>query len=276
MFRLLRWGLILVLGVGLPVFVYLAFIADEPVMSVEYDVEMGQMTVEAIAADPEEYPLLSEADYPEAYAFLRRLVEEISGSEAIQYGDLFQYGSVKIIDDDATLNAFCAPGGFVYVYTGLIRYLDAEDHLAGVLGHEIAHAELRHSSLRLQKEFGKKRLLQFLALTAHLSLTDIAFAAIVNELTNLRYSRDQEADADRLSVRYLADSEYACDGVAGFFEKMLGEGDDVEIPEYLSDHPDSEARVRDVQSAAQQDGCSTELGDQAGWRAFQASLPALQ
>jgi len=273
MLKFLRWGLIIILALGVPVFLYVAYFADEPVMEVEYDVEMGQRTVEAIAADTEEYTLLSEDDYPEAYALLRNLVQEISESEAIQYRDIFAYDSVTIIDDDGTLNAFCAPGGFIYVYTGLIRYLDAEDHLAGVLGHEIAHAERRHSSLQLQKEYGKERLLEFLALTAPVGIRNIAFAAIVTKLTNLSYSREHEAEADEYSVRYLADTPYACDGAAGFFEKIVNEGDMVEIPALLSDHPDSPSRISDIHHAAEAAGCATKMGDQSRWREFQASLP---
>jgi Zn-dependent protease with chaperone function len=276
MLNALRWILIVLLGLGVPVFIYVAFIADEPVMEVEYDVAMGERTVESIAADPEEYPVLSEDDYPAAYAYLRGLVREISESDEIRYRDVFSYDSVKIIDDDATLNAFCAPGGFIYVYTGLIRYLDAEDHLAGVLGHEIAHAERRHSSLQLQKEYGKQRLLEFLALTAPVGIRDIAFAAIVNELTDLKYSREHEAESDEYSVHYLADTRYACDGAAGFFEKIVNEGDMIDIPAFLSDHPDPPSRIRDIRGAAQATGCSTELGDQARWREFQASLPEVE
>ncbi len=260
------------LGLGFPTFIYLAFIADEPIMEVEYDVELGLRAVEAIEAEPEEYPLLSEDENWEVYAYMRALVREIVQSEAVQYRDLFAYDSVKVIYDDETLNAFCTPGGFIYVYTGLIRYLDAEDHLAGVLGHEIAHAERRHSSRQMQKEFGKQRLLEFLALSGTLSLGNVAFAAIVDKLTDLSYSRDLEAEADDLSVRYLAESRYACDGAAGFFDKLLREGENVAIHEVLSDHPDAAARVRDVQSAAQEARCSTEVGDQTRWLEFQAVL----
>lgn len=272
MFQLLRWLLIPLFLVGLPLFIYLGFIADEPVLDVEYDVELGRQSAQAILEDPEEYPLLSADEYPEAYEHLRRIVREVVDNEELQYGELFVYDSVKIINGDDVLNAFCAPGGFIYVYTGLIKYLDAEDHLAGVLGHEIAHAELRHSSLRLQKEFGKQRLVEFVALTSPF-LGNVVAAQILRELTTLRYSRGQEADADRMSVRYLAGSDYACDGTAGFFEKLLREGDGVRIPEVLSDHPDAESRVREVRQLAGELGCETQLGDSSEWRAFQASFP---
>jgi predicted Zn-dependent protease len=269
MFRLIRWLLVAVLGIGVPVFVYLAFIADEPLLDAENDVDLGRKTVESIAADPEEYPLLAEDDYPEAYAYLRGMIREIVQSEAIEYADLFAYDSVRIIDDDNTLNAFCVPGGFIYVYTGLIKYLDAEDHLAGVLGHEIAHAERRHSAAQMQKEFGKQHLLEFVVLSLPMTLGNVAFAAMLNELTNLSYSREHEAESDDYSVQYLADTDYACDGAAGFFDKITRAGDAAPIPEFLSDHPDPTARVRDVREAASQAGCNVEVGDQAPWREFQ-------
>lgn len=273
------WGLrkllLAVLAIALLVGVYLVFVADEPVFSVENDVELGKQGVAAMAEDPEENPVLSADEYPDAYAHLNRIVQGVVGASDIQYRDLFAYDDVKIINDDEVLNAFCMPGGYIYVYTGLIRYLDREDHLAGVLGHEIAHAEMRHSSLRLQREYGVKNLSAFILLTTPMSGRDVLNAAILRNLMGLDYSRDQEAQADEYSVRYLADSDYACDGTAGFFTKLLDEGKDAPIPEFLSDHPDSASRVREVRRLAEELGCSTAERSPERWRAFQASLPAL-
>ena len=276
MLTVLRWIVVAILAVGVPLWIYLSFFADEPVFSVENDVELGRQTVRSIEDDPQKFPLLSQEDYPEAYRHLRRLVREIVGSKDIQYADLFAYDNVRIIHDDNVLNAFCAPGGFIYVYSGLIRYLDAEDHLAGVLGHEIAHAERRHSSLRLQKEYGTRKLLELAVWSPAVGLGDVIMAKMLTELTTLGYSRDQEADSDRLSVHYLADSDYACDGAAGFFEKLLGQGDNVAVPELLSDHPDSKARISDIKTEAAKLGCSTRLRDQTAWLQFKASLPPIE
>jgi predicted Zn-dependent protease len=269
--RVLRWLFVAVLIIGLPIFIYLGFIADDPILDVEYDVDLGRQSVASFAEDTTMIMLAPE-EYPEAYRHLERIVQEVVKSQEIEYGELFAYDSVRIIDDDETLNAFCLPGGFIYVYTGLIKYLDAEDHLAGVLGHEIAHAELRHSSIRLQREYGRQRLLELIVLTAP-SAGTVASAAILKELTSLSYSRDQEAASDDMSVRYLNGSSYACDGTAGFFVKLLEQGADVGIPAYLSSHPDSEARVSDIRARAGNLGCSTALGDQSNWQAFKASLP---
>jgi len=237
------------------------------------DVELGKMSAQSLAEDPEEYPILPESEYPEAYEHLRRVVGGIIDSPELQHRDVFAYDQMKIINRDDVLNAFCTPGGYIYVYTGLIKYLDQEDHLAGVLGHEIAHAEKRHGSVRLQKGFGVKGLSSFLLLTVPISTGDYVNAKILKELMGLSYSRDQEAQADAYSVRYLSTSDYACDGTAGFFVKLREAGDDVGIPEILSDHPDSGSRVREIQREAKRLGCSTEPADPSLWKAFQESLP---
>jgi len=270
----IRWLIVAALAIGLPIYLYLTF-AKEPVFSAKYDVELGQQTVRSIAQDPEQYPLLSEEEYPEVYGHMQGLVDRLVQAPEIQYRDDFAYDQVKIIHDDEVLNAFCAPGGYIYVFTGLMRYLDYEDHLAGVLGHEIAHAELRHSSQRLQKEFGAQKLLDFALLSTPATTGDVINAQIAKQLLTLDYGRDQEAQADDYSVKYLASSGYACDGTAGFFAKLLEEGQDVNIPEFLSDHPASDARVRDIRRAAEEAGCSTELGDPEQWEAIKGSLPPL-
>jgi predicted Zn-dependent protease len=276
MLTILRWLVVAILAVGAPLWIYLSFFADEPVFSVENDVELGRQTVRSIQEDPQQYPLLSEDDYPEAYRYLRQMVGQIVRSKDIQYADVFAYDEVRIIQDDNVLNAFCAPGGFVYVYSGLIRYLDAEDYLAGVLGHEIGHAERRHSSLRMQKEYGIRKLLELAVWSPAVGLGGVVTAKMLTDLTTLKYSRGQEAESDRLSVHYLVDSDYACDGTAGFFEKLLGQGNDAGIPEILSDHPDSKARISDIRNEAAKLGCSTKLGDQTAWLQFKASLPPLK
>ena len=117
----LRILLVLVLAIGLPSFCYLAFIAEEPVFTPKTAAELGRQTVQAIAADPKQYPVLSRDRYPAADAQLERILAEVLRSPRIRYRDLFAYDQVKIIHDDDVLNAFCTPGGFIHVYSGLIR-----------------------------------------------------------------------------------------------------------------------------------------------------------
>ena len=164
---------------------------------------------------------------------------------------------------------------FALLYTGLIHYLDRADDLAGVLGHEIAHAEKRHSALRLQKEYGRDRIMEFL-LVGGVGLSGLIQAKILKDMLKLNYSREQEAEADRYSVRYLSDSEYACNGAAAFFEKLIAEGQDVGIPEFLSDHPDSASRVREINTESEKLGCNTNARGQSSWQMFKSLLPAAE
>ena len=261
-----------VLAIGLPVFIYFGFIAKEPIFEPEYDVEIGRQSVLSIRQDTIENPLLNEKAYPEAYTYLRSMVSEIADSDAIQYDGIFKYDSIQIIHRDDILNAFCTPGGYIYVYTGLIHYLDKPDHLAGVIGHEIAHAELRHSAVRLQKEYGRERILDLL-LVGGAGISGYIQAKIVKDMLTLNYSRDQEADADKYSVQYLKDTRYACNGAAGFFEKLINQGEDAAILELLSDHPNSAKRVRDINQTADRTGCDVTGTDSSDWEEFKSLLP---
>ena len=101
-FLVLRYRTVIValLAVGLPVYLYLAFGAKEPVFSPEKDVALGRMSALEISEDPEQFPLLSEDEFPEAYAHLRRITGAITASPEIEHRDLFAYDQVKIVNDD--------------------------------------------------------------------------------------------------------------------------------------------------------------------------------
>ena len=113
--------------------------------TVQDDIELGQQVRDEILADPVSYPVLAEDEAPEAYAHLYRVRDAVLASGEIEHADEFDW-EVYLIDDPQTLNAFATPGGHLFFYTGLVQYLDEEDHFAGVMGHEIAHADRRHST----------------------------------------------------------------------------------------------------------------------------------
>ena len=256
----------------MPLFIYLGYIREDPLFEAKYDIDIGMQSVMSIENDTLENPLLPEEKFPEVYAYLREMVSEITLSEAVQYDSLFKYDSIRIIQRDDVLNAFCTPGGYIYVYTGLIKYLDHPDHLAGVVGHEIAHAEKRHSAIRLQKEFGRDRILDFV-LFSGAGIGGYIKASILSEMLTLDYSRDQEAEADELSVVYLSETRFACDGAGGFFKKLVERGEDGEIPELLSDHPDSKKRISNIDKKAVSLDCNCELSETESWEALKNSLP---
>ncbi len=218
--------------------------------SISDEIEFGQQLEAEIAANPAEYPVLDSAQFNEAYGHIYRMRNDILNSGNVKYKNEFPW-RIKIIHSDSVLNAFCAPGGFIYVYTGLIHFLDTEDELAGVLGHEIAHADKRHATEQLTKNYGFAVLLQVLLGNNQSLLTEIA-----QGLLSLRFSRANETEADDYSVKYLCPTDYNAAGAAGFFQKLLDLEQVGSTPQFLSTHPSPDNRVQNINTQKVDEGCT--------------------
>jgi beta-barrel assembly-enhancing protease len=203
------------------------------------DAELGRKMAEELSAGIPGFPMLDESRYPEAYLHLNRITDKILGSKHIRHKSEFAW-KVHIVHNDSILNAFCTPGGYIFVYTGLIRFLKSEDQLAGVLGHEIAHADLRHSTEQLTKTYGVRLLTQLIAGDA------TVIGNVADQLLGLGFSRHDENEADLQSVNYLYDTDYDARGVARFFERMAETGNSESQLQFLSTHPNPENRIRNI------------------------------
>ena len=230
---------------------------------VEDDVKLGKQVAAEIASKPNEYPILPERGNEEAYRYIRSITQKILNSGQVQYKDKFAW-EVKIIKDDKTLNAFATPGGYIYVYTGLIKYLDSEDQLAGVMGHEIAHADRRHSTKQMTQILGVQ-----LLLSAALGDRE-AVQQVASGIIGLKFSRNHESDADEHSVKYLCRTSYNAAGAAGFFRKIGGSGG--APPEFLSTHPNPANRVEDIEAKKQSLGCRGNQTNKSQYARMKAKL----
>lgn len=240
--------------------------------TIENDKTLGEQVKSEIASNPDEFPILERnSDNEFAYNVLDEMLDEILASEAVEFSEQFDW-ELFIIDKPDVLNAFATPGGKIYVYTGLIYFLTNLDDLMGVLGHEVAHADLRHSSKQLQQQYTIAGLLAILTGGQSESIQEIA--GLLANLGSLRFSRGAEAEADDFSVLYLNDTKYACNGAAAFFDKIVNSGDP-RGPEFLSTHPDPGNRVQDINDKASEVGCETNLfdSDKSLLQALQSTLP---
>jgi predicted Zn-dependent protease len=210
--------------------------------SVEDDVAFGTELQNEIRSNPAEYPLVSKTQYHDAYFHINRIRDSVLQSGKLIYADKFDW-EVDIIQNDSVLNAFCAPGGYICVYTGIIKFLDNEAQLAGVMGHEMAHADRRHSTDQLTKAYGIQLLLGILLGNNPGQMAEIA-ASLAAGVATLAFSRDAEYEADEYSVRYLHETAYDSRGVGGFFQKL---DNSVQPPEFLSTHPHPENRYDKIQ-----------------------------
>lgn len=240
------------------------------IFSIKDDQQLGLQVSEEISNNPSEYPILERAAYPEAYAYLDNIVQDILSSKEIAYRDEFAW-KVHIIDDDV-LNAFAVPGGYIYVYTGLIKYLDKEDDLAGVLAHEIAHVDQRHSTQQLQSAYGLDILLSVVLGNNPGQLKEIA-GALAGNLASLSFSRKHETEADEYSVYYLSETEYQCNGAYSFFQKLIDSEQAGNTPTFLSTHPDPADRIEDINATAKKIGCDTTPLAPDTYQTFKEMLP---
>ncbi len=182
------------------------------------DVELGEQFDKEIKANPKDFPMLD--GHQDLKDYVTSLGKEILNSPKIKKRSIYPY-NFQIIND-TIVNAFCTPGGFVYVYTGLMKFLDNESGLAGVVGHEIAHAERRHVTQRLTAYYGVSMLLSFILGGNPSLLAEIAANLFVG-LAFLKNSRDDETEADYYSIQYLKSTKWYPGGITFFFDKIKEE-----------------------------------------------------
>jgi hypothetical protein len=143
------------------------------------------------------------------------------GQNIVLHSDAKVPFTIKVIQGD-DVNAFALPGGYFYVYTGLILAADNESELAGVMAHEIAHVAARHA----MENQGKATAMNYGMLAGIIFGGGIASAVLQNgggilgALGMLKFSRGAEEEADRLGVQYLYASGYDPTAMASMFEKL--------------------------------------------------------
>lgn len=251
------------------------FSCSSPVnlFSDEDDVKLGKEIDEEIRNDPMEYPILQ--GRPDVKDYVIRVGHKILDSPDIKKRGVYVY-QFEIIHDDSTINAFCTPGGFVYVYTGLLKFVDDEATLAGVIGHEIAHAERRHATKRITAAYGVQIVLG-LVLGQNPSKVAEITANLFTGLGFLANSRSDETEADDYSFQYLTSTEYYPGGIRYFFEKIGAEAKrGGSFERLLSTHPLPQDRVDHVMQLLAQAGnpVPTEANlFGARYQAFKRTLP---
>lgn len=152
----------------------------------------------------------------------------------------------------SAVNAFATPGGYIYVNRGLVNLVENEAELAGVLAHEIAHANARHIASIMEKST-KVNAAALVALLAgaflggggDLSAAMMGLSMAAATTLNLKYSREHEEEADRLGMEYLVSSGYNPNGMPAFLKLMRRyEFYSNNIPSYFLTHPGTDERIR--------------------------------
>ncbi len=217
-------------------------ISDFNLFSTADDYQLGMQLDSEIKANPKEYPMLNSA---EANAYLQSIVNQIIASPQIKYKGTFAY-KVQILDTNI-INAFATPGGFIYVYKGLLKFADNEATIAGVIAHEIAHSERRHATKRMTQQYGIS-ILASLVLGSNPSALEQIGANLLTGLGLLKNSRDDEYEADEYSFKYLQDTKWYPGAITYFLEKIQAQqqSSPSDFEEILSTHPLDSKRIAQI------------------------------
>ena len=154
--------------------------------------------------------------------------------------------------DSPIINAMALPGGYIYVTRGMLAHLNNEDQLASVLAHEIGHVAARHAARQTwQQQLGQGLLLGGVLLGQGLGLPaqDILnLGSMAAQLIFLRYSREDELEADKLGVEYSSAAGYDPREAVGLFETLdrIQEKEGQGMPSFLATHPDPGDRIQRI------------------------------
>lgn len=222
--------------------------------ALEEDVELGKK----VSLDVEKQLKLSKNE--EAIARVTRIGAEmaaIANSTQVEalWGDKkfspFEY-SFKVVEGE-DVNAFSLPGGLIYVYEGLLKYVESDDELAGVLAHEIAHASLRHVAT-LKREASKLAAIEIPAILIAILAGGQAGTDLLRGIQlggtaiGSGWSQKAEKAADYAGLQYIRKSGYDATGSLTVVERLAWDERNKPKIEWgiFRSHPPSDARVKDV------------------------------
>lgn len=208
--------------------------------SVEHDIAEGKAYAQQVDK------MAKFIDDPVVTEYVNRVAQNL-----VRNSDAQVPFTVKVIDG-GEVNAFALPGGFFYVYSGLILHADEESELAGVMAHEIAHVCARHAT----RDETKRTIAQLASIPAMIfipySWAGYAMYQGMNfgiPVAFLKFSRGYEREADYLGLQYMYKAGYDPNSFVAFFEKV--EADEKKqpgtIPKVFADHPPTPERIEAIQ-----------------------------
>lgn len=206
--------------------------------STEKEIEIGRSVSKQIAKQ------LEFSNNPKDLKRVRNIGEKIASVCDRQELEYYFY----VIDEDVK-NAFSIPGGYVYIYKGLMDILN-DDELAFVIAHEIGHIVSRHSIKRMQAQMGMNLLLLASTQVKSDSDFDAGVYLALGQIT-AAYSREDEFTADGLAGKYLGFTEYNPASGIEVFEKLYQEGkkEPLRPIAYFRTHPFADQRIRKIKES---------------------------
>jgi metalloendopeptidase OMA1, mitochondrial len=202
-------------------------------LSPEQEFQLGRQASKQVLTNPSKYGRVVPADRPECQR-IRGIAERVihaAGIEPLQREINLRKGyryewEVNVLDKE-DVNAFCLPGGKMFVFRGILKVAQNDDQLAAVISHEISHALAHHSSERVARQ----------------EMNQGGPGGIWSK----SFDREQEAEADHIGLFLMTFAGYDPEQAVRFWERMQqAAGGQQRTPEILSDHPSDAHRIQSL------------------------------
>lgn len=231
-------------------------------LDLQVEKSLGQSTSAAVKKEKGVY------QNPEAEAWVRGIFDKVIAQKkrSLNY--------TLTLLDTPEVNAFAVPGGDLFVTKGLLAWVDSDDELACVIGHELAHVERKHSMRSLKNDL----LFQAAAQLASKKMKNDAVgtgAQVVSMLQGRKFSRKHEEEADRIGMQMAADAGYDPSGMMSFMQK-LNEGVKANkdfLNRILATHPPASSRIANAKTILASMGRSYNAPTRLSFRTFKDNPP---
>lgn len=250
----LKWRLIMALGIAIVgLFMYWSQVQENPVtgekqhvsLSPDQEISLGLQSAPQMA-----YEMGGELPESDPRAQQVSKVGQYLVQHSIAKNSPWQF-KFHLLADDQTVNAFALPGGQIFITLGLYKKLQNEAELAGVLGHEMGHVIERHTA----EQLATKQLGQFLTIAFGTgvggsggSMDPTQIARMVDQIIQLRYSRQDESEADIWGLKLLAQGGFDPKSLIKVMQvlKESSGGGSGQVPEIFQTHPDPDLRIEQI------------------------------
>lgn len=242
----------LIIGIVLAVFALISYFGSQEFNPITGETQYLSLTPEQeIALGLQSVPEMKQqfgGDYPDRE--VQALIDQIGFNlveNTVARDTPWQF-EFTVLDDRETVNAFALPGGQVFITIALLSEFETEDQIAGVLAHEIVHVLARHSAQRIAQSELTNGLVGAVGVASG-DAGAAQTAAMIAQLVNMRYGREDEIQSDTLGVCLMIDAGYDAEQLVTVMEVLARAGGGGGQPEFFSTHPSPENRVERIREA---------------------------
>jgi len=205
---------------------------------------IGNAIYNHIISDSQNYPILDPIQYENAYNYMNTLLRTVLNTSSVNHRDDFDW-TMTILNDDSNQTIFTTPGGHVFIYTGFLRFIGAENELLSVVAHEVYYADTDMSINALINSFGDAGFIMGDILLGNDVSDEIN--ELASAIANLTYASAEVESADNFSIDLLCPFQYEAIGLKTLIDRMINSPNHIE---WFDHRPSNITRIQNIQSMA--------------------------